>query len=330
MPSPPVTVLMSVYNGERWLFESIQSVIAQNFSDFEFIIVNDGSTDQTLQIAEEHSSRDRRIRVLNKQNTGLADSLNYGIAHARGKWIARIDADDVWESRRLCEQLNFAGSRPSVVLVGSGMRSIDESGIPGRVYLYPEKHSALVRRLTNMKAFFPHSSALIKTDAAQTLGGYKSRVKRAEDFDLWLRLSEIGRVACISQALVGIRTHPNQISHEKDGSQQALDCMLALVSYRLRQMGVIDPTCPDTDQHTFSRFQRHVERYLQDVTFFRQLAFEREIRFTRLPLSANTRQAGILSLADLALKNPMATSKFLLKGIIKSRLSKRIANTWER
>lgn len=92
---PEVSVLMSVYNGERWLAESIESVLNQTFTDFEFLIVNDGSTDGSGEIINRYAEQDSRIHVFDKPNTGLADSLNYGIARAKGEWIARIDADDV-------------------------------------------------------------------------------------------------------------------------------------------------------------------------------------------------------------------------------------------
>ena len=126
---PSITVLMAVYNGERWLAESIQSVLEQTFTNFEFIIVNDGSNDCSLQIINQFSKKDSRIRVYNKKNSGLADSLNYGIAEARGEWIARIDADDICSLERLQKQIECVRLNTDLVLVGSGLVIIDENGI---------------------------------------------------------------------------------------------------------------------------------------------------------------------------------------------------------
>ena len=103
---PLITVLMAVYNGERWLHDSINSILDQTYTNFEFIIVNDGSTDNSPQIINKFAFNDRRITIYNKKNSGLTDSLNFGIQKAKGKWIARIDADDISSPGRLKKQLN--------------------------------------------------------------------------------------------------------------------------------------------------------------------------------------------------------------------------------
>ena len=95
-----ITVLMSVFNGERWLAESLKSILNQTFTDFEFIIINDGSTDGTLKILEKYAKQDSRIKIYYKENSGLTDSLNFGVSKAKGKWIARIDADDIAHHER--------------------------------------------------------------------------------------------------------------------------------------------------------------------------------------------------------------------------------------
>ena len=105
--SPEVTVLMSCYNASCWLHEAIASVLKQTFENFEFILVDDGSTDDTWDIIQAYRDRDQRIVAIKKSNTGLTDSLNVGIAHARGAWIARLDADDRCEAGRLAEQVRF-------------------------------------------------------------------------------------------------------------------------------------------------------------------------------------------------------------------------------
>src|SRR6056297_1507561 len=117
--SLPVTVLMSCYNGQKWIGNAIESVLNQTFKDFEFIIIDDGSTDSSVNIIKNYLDKDQRVRLIEKENTGLPDSLNVGVNNARGKWIARLDADDLCESQRLEKQLKVANSDDSLVLIGS-------------------------------------------------------------------------------------------------------------------------------------------------------------------------------------------------------------------
>lgn len=250
--APSVTVLMSVYNGERWLSESIQSVLDQTFADFEFIIVNDGSIDQSLQIINQYAEQDLRVRLFDKPNTGLADSLNYGIARAKGVWIARQDADDVSEPDRLRKQWEFAQSIHGVVLIGSGFVLMEEEGKVGRKYTLPRNHMRLKRWLISGKRFFPHSSAFFNRDIVQKIGGYRPRIQRAQDRDLWLRLVESGTVVCVDETLVKIRRHAKQISHDEDGYRQFLYSNVAMVSYWLRRLAVLDPV--EEDERTFNDF----------------------------------------------------------------------------
>lgn len=258
---PPITVLMSVYNGERWLDEAILSVLNQTFADFEFIIVNDGSTDGSLGIANTFAAKDSRIKVIDKPHSGLSDSLNVGIKQARGAWIARLDADDLCEPQRLEKQYELARSEPSLVLIGTGLRQIDEQGRPGKVFRYPRGHARLVANLTTARRFFAHSSAFYRTDAVRTIGSYRKRCRRAEDWDLWLRLSEYGQMACIDRPLVRVRQHDHQISHDEGGQRQLVDAYVAMISYWLRRYGY--PDFSHDRGHDFKTFHTWVEESLR-------------------------------------------------------------------
>lgn len=269
-PEPTITVAMSVYNSERWLAESISSVLGQTYRDFEFVIVNDGSTDGSLQIIQSFASLDRRVRVIRKTNSGLADSLNHGIAHAKGTWIARIDADDICEPQRLELQLEFARSHPSLVLLGSGLLEIDEDGHARGTYRYPAKHSGLVSYLKGKRRFFPHSSAFFRRASFHRVGGYRPRIKRAQDYDLWLRLSEVGEIACLRPALICIRRHGGQISHDEGGRRQILDSRVALASYILRQIGVPDPVADTASENEFEAFRCFIAAGLEGAKLFDQ------------------------------------------------------------
>lgn len=238
---PLVTVLMSCYNAADWLEESITSILQQTYTNFEFLIIDDGSQDLTLDILQRFAAKDDRIVVVKKNNTGLAHSLNVGLNSARGKWIARIDADDICESNRLAYQVEYVLANPDVVFVGSGLILIDEVGNLGARFIYPSDHSSLLNNLLKARSFPPHSSAFYEREAVLSLGGYRGRIKRAEDWDLWLRLSTKGRLASIRKPLVRVRKHSEQISLTGGGFDQIVDCRLSIISYLLKQDGFEDP-----------------------------------------------------------------------------------------
>ncbi len=239
--APKVSVLMSCYNGERWLGEAIKSVLNQSFENFEFIIVDDGSTDNSSEIIKRFAEQDTRIIVITKSNTGLSDSLNVGIQQARGEWIARLDADDICEPERLEKQLTKVGGNPDLVYVGSGLYEIGECGNISKTFHYPEGHRSLLKNLTTTRKFPPHSSAFYRTEIVRSIGGYRGTLRRAEDHDLWLRLVDIGMLAAIYEPLVKIRKHSNQISHDEEGKRQIIDARAAYCSYWLRHHGYPDP-----------------------------------------------------------------------------------------
>ncbi len=246
-PTPCISVLMSCYNAEEWLGASIESVLKQTHTDFEFIIVNDGSQDGTLALARDHAARDARIVVIDKPNTALADSLNKGIERVRGEWIARLDADDLCEPERLARQLAAVRARPGLVLLGSGFTEIDETGGVIRTHRYPDSHNALVRRLERSGAFFPHSSVFMRTTAVRQVGGYRPQFKRSQDTDMWLRLSEVGQIGCLQEPLVRIRVHAQQITHTGGGKMSWLYSLAARTSYFLRRAGAADPAGAESE-----------------------------------------------------------------------------------
>ncbi len=238
---PDITVLLSCYNADKWLNLAIESILTQTFTNFELIIINDGSTDNTLEIINNYVNKDNRIIVIDKKNTGLADSLNIGIHHAKGQWIARIDSDDLCEKNRLEKQYNFVHKNNKIVLLGTGFFEIDEHGKLIKEHTYPTKHNKLLSNLQRAKRFFPHSSAFYKTEAVRQIGGYRPCIKRSEDTDLWLRLSEIGNIGCMENKLVSIRKHSGQISHDEFGKRQIIDSYAARICYFIRQKGSIEP-----------------------------------------------------------------------------------------
>lgn len=323
---PPISVLMSVYNGERWLNEAIQSVLNQTLTDFEFVIVNDGSKDRSLEIINQFALRDHRIVVVDKPNTGLADSLNQGIKQARGDWIARIDADDLCASERIQKQYALAQTNSNLVLIGSGLMEIDEAGQPGKVYLYPTSHADILNRLTTVRSVFPHSSVFYKTEVVRKMGGYRLRIKRAEDWDLWLRFSETGKISCVDEPLVKVRKHTNQISHDEQGRRQIIDSRVAMTSYWLRQYGFIDPVSTECSDKDFEIFRMWVTRCLQEYRLFEYRDF---IQMIKEQLNSNRKPfSRYLRLVMLLLQEPIFVIRYFHQSLVGERLQKKMAAKW--
>lgn len=246
--SPMISVVMACYNGDRWLAQAIESILSQSFTDFELILVDDGSKDKTPRILEEYSHKDSRIVLIQKANTGLADSLNVGLGQAKGEWIARLDQDDVAEPERLRKQLEFVNANPEVILLGTGFLEIDADECVIKHNYYPVTHLRLLHNLERLKRFFPHSSAFYRADIAREVGGYNRRFHRAEDRGLWLKLALNGKIACLGECLVRIRKHPMQMSLDDKGARQFFDAIAATSCYFLNRAGKDDPATKSNNE----------------------------------------------------------------------------------
>lgn len=184
---PRVSVLMGVHNGAASLGEAITSIVGQTYQRWELIVVDDGSTDASLAIAESWLARDRRIRVVqHPANQGLAVALNKAFSISRGELIARMDADDVSLPERLQRQVEFLDGHPTVAVVGTGAHFVDMDGNdlgPGHLL---QEHGDIAANIYRTSAFI-HPSVMMRRGFLEALGGYDGRLQRAEDADLWLR-----------------------------------------------------------------------------------------------------------------------------------------------
>lgn len=198
---PTVSVLMSVYNGERCVPEAIESILHQTFPDFEFIVIDDGSTDSTWQVLTAYAAQDSRIMLVrNGRNVGLTRSLNRGLALAEGKYVARQDADDVSLPERLSCQIRFLEEHPEVGAVGSAVKLIDAKG---RAYLdvySPIDHETLCASLL-FDNDLCHTTLVVRSRLLRTLGGYDPDLPYAQDYDLWWRLSNISQIRALPVVL---------------------------------------------------------------------------------------------------------------------------------
>jgi glycosyltransferase involved in cell wall biosynthesis len=203
---------MPVYNGARYLREAIESILSQTFTDFEFLIINDGSHDDSQAILESYA--DRRIRLLvNGSNQGISAALNLGLAQARGTYVARQDADDVSHPSRLARQVAFLEAQPAIALLGTQARFWKQGVAPART---PSMWRALSHEAIKFQAVFGnpffHTAVMYRRAVAWSeLNGYCSDYRICQDFDLWLRMLQRHRVANLGEYLVDFRVHPHSI-----------------------------------------------------------------------------------------------------------------------
>lgn len=213
MKRPGVSVLMSVHNGEPWVSAAVESVLGQTFGDFELIVVDDGSTDRTGEILDRF--RDPRLRVVHQSHQGLTRSLNRALAVARAPLVARMDADDVSLPERLSRQVAFLEAHPEVGVLGTGCRDVDPLGGVRRVYRPPETDPEIRRALIRRNPFI-HASVMVRREALERAGLYDEAVPVAQDYDLWVRMSRITRLANLPEPLVLRRLTPGMTSLARD------------------------------------------------------------------------------------------------------------------
>lgn len=201
-----VSVLMTVYNDEKYLRKSIESILNQTFTDFEFIIVNDGSTDTTLEILQYYSSVDTRIILIDQTNTGMTKALNRGLSIAKGKYIARIDSDDISFPNRLALEVDFLENNSDIDLVGGGAQIIDDKdNIIGLRNIIVKNASKALLHLN----IYQHSDVMFRRIVLEKVFGYRDKFRNAQDYDLWLRISEVSKIAKIKDILGHWRLNPS-------------------------------------------------------------------------------------------------------------------------
>jgi len=213
---PMISVVMAVYNGQRYLKQAVQSVLTQTCTDFEFIIINDGSTDDSGQILQKLAEQDERIHLISQENHGLTPSLNKGIALARGKYIARMDADDICLPQRFAKQSEFLEANPGYVAVGAEVLMIDPEGWAIGLRGHGRTHEEIdARLLLGDGGAMTHPVVMLKAETLRVIGGYREEFVTTQDLDLFLRLSEVGKLYNLPDVLLRWRQHPQSINHTR-------------------------------------------------------------------------------------------------------------------
>jgi len=270
--NPLVTVLMPVYNGEKYLKKSIESILNQTFKDFEFLVIDDGSTDKSVEIIK--SFNDTRIRLEhNKVNLGLIKTLNNGLVLSRGKYIARMDCDDISLPKRLSAQVNFMEKHPEIGVCGSWVEVI---GLEKKfINKYPQKHEE-ARAYLLFNTPLAHPAVIIRKDVLERYHlKYDENYTHAEDYELWSRIIDHTKISNIPKVLLHYRMHPESVSKKNSSAQTENSNNVRLKL--LNGLG-INPTPTELDIH-----RRFVcPNYLNPKDFISQL----EIWFYKM-LSSN-------------------------------------------
>ncbi|MDQ1238384.1 MAG: hypothetical protein QG577_569, partial [Thermodesulfobacteriota bacterium] len=202
MKVPKVTVLMSVFNGIEYLERAVESILNQSFRDFEFVIINDGSTQPVIPVIERYS--DARVVLINQENKGLTSSLNRGLSLARGDYIARMDSDDISLPNRLEIQWAAMESDPSLDLVGSFYEVIDRSGKVCEVKTLIQDTAYRLWRL-QFHNVYGHGTVMLRKTKVLTAGGYDEKLTFAQDYDLWSRLCVLDNTLIVPKVLYQYR-----------------------------------------------------------------------------------------------------------------------------
>lgn len=248
-----ISVIMPVFNGQDTVVEAIESILNQTFFDFEFIIINDGSTDNTSELVRHFQARDKRIILLEQQNCGLTASLNRAIQTARGEYIARQDADDVSLPERFKYQLSLLEREKDIGFAGSSYGMIDKSGRLFDFGYIRNSPSDILRRL-KAGNIFCHGSIMLRGNVLKEAGGYRAFFKYAQDYDLYLRLIGVSLPGAVNKVLYYRRVLLGSISITKYHLQSAY-ALLARECYEERLAGKNDASL--LNDKCLSSFIRH-------------------------------------------------------------------------
>jgi glycosyltransferase involved in cell wall biosynthesis len=254
LESPKVTVVIPVYNREKYIADAIDSILAQTFTHFELLVIDDGSTDKTQEVIQ--SYHDPRIRlVCNETNEGIPKTRNKGIRLARGEYLAFLDSDDWAYPERLAKQVAFLDSHPDYVAVGAWIEWMDEEG---RYLRRAKRKPVLPDEIAAQRLFqqgIENSTSMARTAVLREYG-HQEQYDVSEDFDLWARIAAKHKLATLPKILLRRRMHAGRITQEK--AYRIKDTLLAIYASQLRALGVTF-TATDLERHFLLRSMRKLK-----------------------------------------------------------------------
>jgi glycosyltransferase involved in cell wall biosynthesis len=225
------SVLLPVYNGGAFLHLAIESILKQDDPDFEFLLIDDCSTDQSAKVIRHYAASDGRIRpVFHRENAGLASTLNEGLREARSDLIVRMDQDDVALAKRIGTQVEFMHGRSDIAVAGSFVYHMGRRPADDHLVQLPAEHEEIVRTLARENCIY-HPSAILRREPILSLGGYRAEFRNSEDYDLWLRVAKVYKLANIPEPLLRYRFSVTGLTLGRKW-QQALYTKMAAISSR--------------------------------------------------------------------------------------------------
>lgn len=216
---PKVTVILPVFNSEKYLCDSVNSILAQTYRDIELLIHDDGSSDRSLKLLQDIASQDPRVQLTSGANRGITPTLNYLLSRANGQYIARMDADDISLPERIERQVEFLDAHPEIDVVGCFVTLIDPKGRSIATFEQPTIHEDIDAAHLMGKVVINHPSAMYRKSAIMRIGGYNEEYVFAQDIDLWLRMAEFGKLSNIPVPLLLYRLHFASIGAAKRSVQ---------------------------------------------------------------------------------------------------------------
>ncbi len=217
---PAISVVLCVYNGGKYLDQAVESVLAQTYVDFELLLLDDGSTDNSLERLEYYAKLDSRCRVFSGPNKGMVATLNQGIALAKADLIFRMDNDDVCRPTRFENQIRYLEAHPECVAVGAKVLLIDDEGLPIAEIWGEADHDKIdAVHLSGTGTYMCHPAIAVRKADILKIGGYRQECHYAEDLDLFLRLAEVGKLTNLPEVLLEYRQHVESVGYARRDEQ---------------------------------------------------------------------------------------------------------------
>lgn len=271
--SPVVSVVLAARNALKVLPRALASLSAQTMSDWECVVVDDGSTDDLADAV----GADSRVRVVRQEASGLTAALRRGVAEAKGEFVARLDADDICLPDRLRRQTEELARCPEVAVLGCGVELVSECGAHLGTRVFPSAHSELVASMDALLTPIPHSTLMVRRDALESVGGYRTAFVKAQDYDLLRRISERGRLGSLSEVLVRLTISNQSVTSVPEGGEQFEYGVLAYACAVIRAKRGMDPLEGPSSAVFISDFRDWYRRSRFPVLFRSRLA-RREAR----------------------------------------------------
>lgn len=315
---PKVSVLLPVHNAEAYLSEAVESILGQSLTALELVCIDDGSTDRSHGILQSYGARDGRVRVIRGEHAGLITALNKGLKMARAPLVARMDADDISAPDRLDKQYRRFELDPGLWVLGTAEQRIDAAG-RSRGHSPVVTGCDAVASALRETCVICHPSVMMRREPILALGGYRAAYRHAEDYDLWLRVSERGQLDNLEFVGLRYRKHDAAIS-QRCSPRQRLSTALAQATHALRRQGLPDPTdgmAAEPDLWTCRVLDELVPAH---VEFFRMLAmafgasgvhfdadqFQRRLKRQSADLVKQNRWLFIAALVQIIKRGPLS------------------------